>query len=228
MNNLEWYYHIVQKYREGLTRINTKFDEKIKAKAGYKGSAQYEKDIAAIEKGRMGEIAALRADCGSDFDRCLASMSKNAKNRPAVAPTEEQLRLIQLLKLKERVTREDLEHVANSMQECGLALSILEEIAREKEILGFHAGNKGVSDQFVTDAIRSFANNARTILSLDYCGDNGRQLDRCEGAFGAMPTMRSIEKFRVDVEPQGPMDCAGRFGGVPETAYKAFVEAVSD
>ena len=100
MNNLEWYYHIVQKYREGLTRINTKFDEKIKAKAGYKGSAQYEKDIAAIEKGRMGEIAALRADCGSDFDRCLASMSKNAKNRPAVAPTEEQLRLIQLLKLK--------------------------------------------------------------------------------------------------------------------------------
>ena len=63
MNNLEWYYHTVKKYREGLTRINTKFDEQTKTKAGYKGSVQYEKDIAAIEKVRAAEIAALRADC---------------------------------------------------------------------------------------------------------------------------------------------------------------------
>lgn len=157
-------------------------------------------------------------------------MQEHAQTRPAVAPTDEQMRLIQLLKLKERVTRDELEHAANSMGDCGLALSILEEIARAHDILGFHAGGEGVSDQFVRDAIRTFAKSARTTLSLDRTNQR-RQLmspnGTGEGLWGNSPRMGDIEKFRLDVDPESAKDCAGRWGGIPGDVYEAFSRVVN-
>ncbi len=130
--------------------------------------------------------------------------------------------------MREHLTRDDLEHAANAMQDCAVALGVLEELGRKHEIMGFHAGGSGVSDSFVQNAIQSFAKSAREILSLDRCGVRGQQLDFSDGLHGTTPTVASIGKFRVDVDPQSPMDCAGHFGGVPGEAYEAFCKAVDD
>ena len=141
-------------------------------------------------------------------------------------PTAEMLAILQVLQMREHLTRDDLEHAANTMQDCAVALGVLEELAKKHEIYGFSAGNNGVSDSFVQNAIRSFAKNARLLLTLDRCGVRGQQLDFSVGPHGTTPTFASIDRFRIDVDPQGPMDSAGRFGGVPDGAYKAFSEAV--
>lgn len=230
MKNTEWYFAIVGKYRRGLNEINAKFDRQIEKKAGYAGSARYETDLQKINGERAGEIEALRYDCSSDFDRCLSKMQTAAQNRPAVAPTDEQMRLVQLLKLKESVTRDDLTHAALACEGCPLALGVLEEIAAAHDILGFHAGGNTLSDQFVKDAIQALARSARTLLSLDRTNQRGKLWDPTSGGgqFGTMPSLEATAKFRVDVDPESAQDCIGHFGGVSWDAYKAFAEATGE
>jgi len=231
MKHVEWYFHTVQKYREGLNRINAKYDAQIEDKKNYAGSAGYTADIEKIEQERAAEISALRDDCRDDFNRCLAEMEKNANARPAVPPTAEQLNIIQLLKMKERVTRDELRHAANSMGECSLALSILEEIARAHDIMGFHAGGTGVSDQFVSDAIRAFAQSAKTTLTLERTNQRRQLLNPPPGTGGGpngnYPSHADVEKFRVDLDPDSAKSYAARWGGVPPEVYEAFCAAVN-
>lgn len=229
MKNTEYFYNTVLHYRKGLTEINAKFDRQIEAKQGYAGSPRYTEDVKAIEQERAAEIAALRADCAESFDTCIKSMELHAQSRPAVPPTDEQMRLLQVLKLKSNITRDDLTHAAHSMGDCSLALSVLEEIAVEHDILGFHAGGAGVSDQFVRDAIRGFAKNARTLLSIERTNQRRELMNTGGmggGRFGAIPSFAAIGKFKIDVDPESAQDCAGRFGGVPGELYAAFCYAV--
>ncbi len=225
MTNTEWYFSITRKYREGLNRINGKFDKQIANKKRYAGSAGFETDAKKIEQARAAEIAALRDDCRDDFDRCIAAMQKNVQARPIVAPTQEQLAILQVLKMKERVTRDDLEHAAISMGDCGLALDVLQELAHKHEILGFHAST-GVSDAFVLDSIRAFAKSARTTLSLDRTNQRRELIRGSEGADGRLPSFENISKFRLDVDPKSAQECAARWGGVPDNVYEAFCKAV--
>ncbi len=190
-----------QKVSGGVNRINGKIDEQIEGQKRYADSQGYEKDIAKIEQMRATEIAALRDDCRDSFNRCLAAMQKNAQARPAVAPTQEQLAILQVLKMKERVTRDALAHAAISMGDCGLALDVLQELARKHEILGFHAST-GVSDSFVLDSIRAFAKSARITLSLDRTNQRRELLSGNEGPHGTLPPFENIAKFRLDVAPR--------------------------
>lgn len=153
-------------------------------------------------------------------------MELHAQSRPAVAPTDEQMRLVQLLKLKESVTRDDLTHAALACEGCPIALGVLEEIATAHDILGFHAGGRGVSDQFVRDAIRAFAKSARTTLTLDRTNNRAELMRGVEGPNGTAPAFGNIGKFRLDVDPESSRDCAGRWGGVPEELYEAFSSVV--
>lgn len=226
MKNTEYFYDTVRRYRQCLTEINAKFDKRIAEKAGYAGSPRYTEDVKAIELDRASEIAALRADCAESFDTCIKSMELHAQSRPAVAPTDEQMRLVQLLKLKESVTRDDLTHAALACEGCPLALGVLEEIATAHDILGFHAGGNTLSDQFVRDAIRAFAKSARTTLTLDRTNNRAELMRGTEGPHGTAPAFGNIEKFRLDVDPENAQDCAGRWGGVPTSFYEAFCKAV--
>lgn len=226
MKNTEYYYNTVRRYRQRLTEINEKFDTKIEEKAGYTGSPRYMEDVKAIERERATEIAALRADCAESFDTCLKSMELHAQRRPTVPPTDGQMRLIQLLKLKESVTRDDLTHAALACEGCLIALSVLEEIAAEHDIMGFRTGGVGVSDQFVRDAIREFAKSAKITLSLDRTNNRAALMMGTEGPHGTTPAFSNIGKFRLDVDPENAQDCAGRWGGVPTELFEAFSRVV--
>lgn len=136
------------------------------------------------------------------------------------------MRLIQLLKLKESVTRDDLTHAALACEGCPLALGVLEEIATANDILGFHAGGNTLSDQFVRDAIREFAKSAKITLSLDRTNNRAALMMGTEGPHGTTPAFSNIGKFRLDVDPENAQDCAGRWGGVSEALFDAFSRAV--
>ncbi len=226
MNHVEWYFHTVQKYRSGLRSVNNKFDEQTESQKRYAGSQGYEKDIEKIEQARAAEIAALRDECRDAFNSCLAAMQKNVQARPAVAPTQEQLALLQVLQMREKLTRDELSHAAHTMADCPTALGVLEELARKHEILGFHAGGVCVSDQFVNDSIRAFARNARITLSLDRTNQRRKLISGDEGPHGTSPSFENISKFRLDVDPESAQYCAGRWGGVPGNVYEAFCAAV--
>lgn len=229
MKNTEYYYNTVRRYRQCLTEINAKFDKQIEAKAGYAGSPRYTEDVNEIERERAAEIAALRADCRESFDTCIKSMRLHAESQPMTPPTQDQLALLQALQMREHLTRDDLEHAANSMQGCVVALGVLDELSQKHELYGFHANGGGtLSDQFLRDAIQSLAKSARTLLTLDRTNQRRELMDshgQGGGQFGAIPSFAAIGKFKIDVDPESAQDCAGRFGGVPGELYEAFTAA---
>lgn len=228
MTNCEWYASIVGRYRRKLNEINEKYDQQAKSKEGYRGSPRYESDIAEIEQKRMGEINALRADCRDSFTNCIENMQKAADTRPMTAPTPEQLAILQALQMRERLTRDDLNHAANALTGCSVALGVLEELARKYEILGFHAST-GVSNAFVQGAIKSLADSANVLLTLERTNQRRELMNPApgtgEGPFGNHPSHANIKKFRIDVDPDSAQSCIDRFGGVSPDAYQAFCKA---
>lgn len=226
MKHTEWYFHTVQKYRKGLNEINAKYDAQIEAKKGYAGSVGYEEDVKQIEQTRAAEIKTLRADCQSDFDRCLQAMQRNAQARPMTPPTPEQLALLQALQMREHLSRDELQHAANALPDCAVGLGILEELARKHEILGFSAGGRELSDSFINGAIREFTKSARDTLTLTRTNQRREHLTGTEGPHGHGPDAAGIAKFRIDHDPESAEGCADRWGGVPRNAYEAFCRAV--
>ena len=72
----------------------------------FKGSAGYEEDIKSAQAERDKATAALRLEYGLHFDSILNGMAKAAQAQPMTAPTQEQLATLEVLKMRERLSRE--------------------------------------------------------------------------------------------------------------------------
>ena len=65
----------------------------------------------------------------------MDGMEEAIGKRKVNPPTNEQLNLIHLLKMREKVTAEELDRVAEMVRDNGIALGVVQEIAHDNEIM---------------------------------------------------------------------------------------------
>lgn len=206
MSNTSNYFSTVQKWRAGLRSINSVYDDRWQKLERFKGSSGYDSDLKDLESERVSEINALRAEVSTSFQGALANMRlKAGTSRPFTAPTQEQLAILQALKMLPQVSVEALNRAAVSMAGNSLCLSVLDGIAQE-------AGHNSVryntepSTKEINDCIESLEKDARGMLRL-----NRTDCRRDNCAPGG-----DITLFRIDVDPENLGDCLSRFGNVKD------------
>ena len=64
----------------------------------------------------------------------LNGMTASVGRRSMTSPTEEQLRILQMLKMKKKLSADDISRAAQSLKNSRLALDILAEIAAEHKL----------------------------------------------------------------------------------------------
>ncbi len=96
-----------------------------------KGSAFYsERQRSAMEERKAAEDAA-RADARYWLKKTLEAMREANRKRKAVPLTQDQLSILQAMKMRTSITAAELDRIANAMDGNGLGLGVVQEFARE-------------------------------------------------------------------------------------------------
>lgn len=132
----EQFHQAVQQYHTQLREITRQYENEMKGLQRFEGSAGYEEDVKSAQAERDKSLLALRQELAPRLDSILDSMAKAAQAQPMIAPTTAQLALLQALRMREHLSRDDLECAANSMQSCPVALGVLRELAQKNGIVG--------------------------------------------------------------------------------------------
>lgn len=224
------YYETATKYREGLRSIWADYDKKMQRIEQYKGSKGYEDDKVAADKERDTAIKALQREYVEKFNSILKGMRESATSRTMTPPTQSQLALLQALKMRDRISRDELEQAGRTLKDSAICLSVLEEIAQNlmktsesHEYYGLHFATESTAS--ILNCINSLAENAKRICSLNKC-DSKRDMIARANIHNAEWDSNALYSFQVDHDVSSTREAMGYFGGVSD--LESFEAAVNE
>lgn len=97
----------------------------------YKGSAYYKKAFADEEKQHEKSLGILRDTFGANLHLTFAEMKKANDGRKLKSPSQEQVNLLNTLKMRESVSETELNEAANACGDVPAALSVIQELAQK-------------------------------------------------------------------------------------------------
>lgn len=167
MTNTEYLYNAMKRFTEVRAAAREAYIQTMKPYESAKGSSFYTEQQEKALKIRNDTVEAAKAECIKTVDNALSLMRRTNNNRPMTAPTEEQLRILQMLKMRKTVTPAELQTAANAMNGNGSALAVIQEIAREQKCVthNFTAmSTDGLPASAAEDAIKSLQGACADIL----------------------------------------------------------------
>ena len=226
MNRTAEYWRIAQAHREGLRSIWAAYNETMTKLDRYKGSAGYVDDEKAAAKVRDEAISAQKAVTAKAFDNVLQGMRDKVGGQAAIPPGDAELRLLQTIKLRDTISREELQAAGRALQDNSVALHTLDDIAQGH---GFH--NLFISYPAWRDGgsahqrhIASLLESAKRIVALDK-PDSKREA--VAAARDNNPA--AIRSMWADRDFDSESDAVVWYGGFNDPGdYDTFCKAVND
>ena len=200
MTNTQRYLNSIKGFRKDLQEVNDKFRPEYERLERFKDSGSYAQSKKLLDDRRNAEVEELRREYADRLKSAVDAMEKTYMNRPASAPTQEQLSVLQALKLRDHVSRDELRRAAQTMRGCPVAERALEEIASKSgEILGLE---QEISSDTVRQSLHSLRVNAgRLVSNLQAPNSRREHMSRSDW-----------DMFRLDTDPAGENDCLRIFG----------------
>lgn len=146
------------------------YDKRLTEIADTKGSKYFDDEAKKASDTKNAALDALRAEYGPVFDRTLQSMAETNGKRGITPPTEDELRLLQLLKMRDSVTETELEAAANTLSGNPTCLAALTEIAHKQGFLrGYmsYATSKEMPVDVAESTIKGLASAIRDFMEFD-------------------------------------------------------------
>lgn len=159
-------YEAMRNFTDTRAAARGKYLDTMRTITDAKGSKYWTDKQSAAAKLRAETVAVDRKRCESVLQDAFAAMHERNHKRTMRAPTEEQLRLLQLLQMREHLTEDDLITAANALQGNGAALEVVQDIARKHEILrNFRDNADEFSIQQADEEIHKLAAGCERLLN---------------------------------------------------------------
>ena len=214
MKNTQRYHQFIRDFRKAVSMANEKFDPAYKDLERYRDSEYYQEDKAKIDKARKELLDEVRQGAKKELNAIVDDMRRTYESKPSKAPTAEQLAILQALKMRDSVSKDELREALNAVKGCPLAERVVGEIAaKHHHILGMERELSGDTVRRSLDALK--LNGDTLIAHLEYPGEDRR----------AAVNRGDYTLFQLDQEPKDEADAMRIFGHV--TDYQQFSEAVN-
>lgn len=223
ISNTEAFYKVAKKFQDTRAKMVSEYDGKIKSMEPYKGSSGYDKEVAALKEKHEEGLKALQDESRKELWIIMDGMDKAIDKRKINPPTNEQLNLIHLLKMREKVTEEELDRVAEMVRDNGIALGIVQEVAHENDILkNYTSLCTEMSSQMAHDVIKGMRAGLEDWILYD-TGKAGRLANKYHKELYGTPER---------VLPKRPMfsteeDCFMELAGLSPEHLKLFSKIVN-
>lgn len=167
MGNQQVYHDTYRDAYNAVRNAREEYDKRLKFLQRYEGSKGYEEDLKSAREEFEGKLEGIRAAARGGFDLAFKGMEKNTAPADTLdVPTEEMVRVLQTLDLRDTFTMNELERAARTCQDSETALRTLEGIARKKGVLPELGKDPrtGQPTQAYARRYRSTADQARDVL----------------------------------------------------------------
>lgn len=214
MKNTQRYHQFICDFRKAVSMANEKFEPAYKDLERYRDSAYYQEDKAKIDKARKQLLDKVRQDAKKELNAIVDDMRQTYEAKPSKAPTAEQLAILQALKMRDSVSKDELREALNAVKGCPLAERVVGELAaKHHHVLGMERELTSDTVRRSLDSLR--LNGERLISKLEQPGEDRR----------AAVNRGDYTMFLLDQEPKDEADAMRIFGSA--TDYGQFSEAVN-
>ena len=197
MNNSENLYYHAKKYQDERKAIIDAYEKKLAALEDARGSKLYDKESKKAAEERDNALASLKAEYSGGFDSILKEMRNASESRGATPPTEEELRIVQALKLKETATQAELDRIANAVKNNGLCLSVVQDVANKNGIMRNYISlctEKAMPAAGVEDCLKTLSGGIRDFMDYDTVRAARLAREAHERIYGKIDETKPAEK----------------------------------
>ena len=214
MKNTTRYLNTIMRFRSDLQDVNERLRPEYEHIGRYRDSKSYPQNKKMLDDRRNAQVDVLRREAQEQLSKIVDDMRKTYEQKPSKAPTSEQLAILQALKMRDSVGRDELWEALNAVKGCPLAERVVGEIAaKHHHILGMERELSGDTVRRSLDALK--LNGETLIAHLEYPGEDRR----------TAVNSGNYTLFMLDREPKDEADTMRIFGHV--TDYQQFSEAVN-
>lgn len=168
IRNTELYFVKMKAFQDKRAELTEAHDKIVKSLERFKGSKGYEEDLKKENDRFEAELKALRDEYRPGIQTVFGGMMDAIGKRSVSAPTNDQVNLLNILKMKKKVTLEECQRTAEAVKDNPIAVSIVTEIAHDHGIMrSFDKLCPEMSSQRATDIVTSLKNGLEDFLQYD-------------------------------------------------------------
>lgn len=191
-----------------------------------RGSKYFDDEMKKATETRDSALSALKGEYAEYFRISLDAMAKANGSRGMTPPTDEELRLVQLLKMKDSVTEQELDAAANTLKGNTTCLAILTEIAHKQGFLrGYmsYSDSKEMPTDTAADTVKGLHSSIREFMEYDTPRAARVARQHHEQLYGAVPDAPALPKRPLF---DSKTECYKELAGLSGDALTAFCKAV--
>lgn len=168
ITNTELYYAKMKAFQDKRAELTEAHDKKVKSLERFKGSKGYEEDLKKENDRFEAEMTALRDEYRPGLLTVIGGMMDAIGKRSVSAPTNDQVNLLNVLKMKKKVTLEECQRTAEAVKDNPIAVSVVTEIAHDHGIMqSFDYLCPEMSSQKASDIVTGLKNGMEDFLQYD-------------------------------------------------------------
>lgn len=177
MTNTDILFSAIDTFMEEREKSRSAFLDTKRSCERLKGSEAYSEEMAAAQQKRDEAVNAAQAAARISINKALAGMRDQISNIRIEAPTDEMVRVLTVLKMRDHLTRAELDEAAAQMEGNGAGLAVIAELAGKNGISG--------AQYLLQTKKRLTAEGARALLKVITDGSNSILRNRTGAARAA-------------------------------------------
>ena len=222
IKNTEVFFRKAKEYQDKRSQIVTDYEASVKKLEPYRGSEGYLKDIEGLKKKRDEDLKTLQEEYRPGFNVIFDGMTEAIGKRTVSAPTNEQINLLNALRMRKRVSQTELQRVAETVKDNPIALGIVTEISREQGYLrGYDHLCKEMSSERASEIVTSMKKGLEDFLNHDTTRASRLAKLYNEQHYGVSDQPLTKRKVFDDLE-----GCYLEIAGVDPDTLKSFSDVV--
>lgn len=178
MKNTDLFYSLAKEYQDKRRQKMQSFENRSEQLSQMRGNRYFDAEMTKATNEKDAALTSLKREYSEHFGAVLSSMDKANRQRKLTPPTEEELRLISLLKMKDKLTEQELDAAANMLKGNSTCLAVLTKIAHKQGYLRGYmncSDNAEMSAESVKTAIDSLNSSVRILWNLTLHAQQGQQ-----------------------------------------------------
>lgn len=227
ITNTTLFYNRAKEYQDKRKKVMDEYEARMKALETAKGSKYFTDESKKAEDKKDEALTALKNEYNGYFNIAFDAMRKANAARKMTPPTEEELRTLQLLKMKDKPTEAELQAAANTLKGNATCLSVLTEIAHNAGYMrGYmsYSETKEMPVEEAEDAIRGLASSVRDFMDFDTPRAARLAINHHNTLYGAPAEAPALPKRPLFEDKAGCFYEVARMGGDSLTAFENAVD----
>ena len=168
MTNTELFYKKMQAFQDRRIEIVEAYEKDLENLKRFEGSEGYKEDRKKLDEKHEAELKQLQNEYRPGIWMAFGGMVDAIGRRTVSAPTNDQVNLLNVLKMKRKVTLEECQRVAESVKDNPIAVSLVTEIAHDHGLMhSFDYLCPEMSSQTASDIVGTLKEFANDFLQYD-------------------------------------------------------------